>query len=55
MIHVFPANLALLRAAEEALELIGGFLHARLVRTSAATSRMLTGRHNLIGLQRIRR
>jgi acetyl esterase/lipase len=30
MIHVFPANLALLRAAKEALELIGGFLRAHL-------------------------
>ena len=31
MIHVFPANLALLRAAKEALELIGAFLRAHLV------------------------
>jgi monoterpene epsilon-lactone hydrolase len=31
MIHVFPANLALLRAAREALELIGAFLRAHLV------------------------
>ncbi len=30
MVHVFPANLALLRAAKEALELIGGFLRAHL-------------------------
>jgi monoterpene epsilon-lactone hydrolase len=31
MVHVFPANLALLRAAREALGLIGGFLRAHLV------------------------
>jgi len=31
MVHVFPANLALLRAAPEALELIGEFLRAHLV------------------------
>jgi monoterpene epsilon-lactone hydrolase len=31
MVHVFPANLALLRAATEALELIGEFLRAHLV------------------------
>jgi acetyl esterase/lipase len=30
MVHVFPANLALLRAAKEALELIGDFLRAHL-------------------------
>jgi DNA-binding transcriptional LysR family regulator len=31
MVHVFPANLALLRAAKEALELIGAFLRAHLL------------------------
>jgi acetyl esterase/lipase len=31
MVHVFPANLALLRAAKEALELTGAFLRAHLV------------------------
>jgi monoterpene epsilon-lactone hydrolase len=30
MVHVFPANIALLGAAPEALDLIGGFLRARL-------------------------
>ena len=30
MIHVFPANLALLRAAPEAMDLIGGFLNGQL-------------------------
>lgn len=32
MVHVFPANLALLRAAREALELLGKFLRAHLGR-----------------------
>jgi len=32
MVHVFPANLALLRAAKEALELTGAFLRAHLVK-----------------------
>jgi monoterpene epsilon-lactone hydrolase len=30
MVHVFPANLALLRAAKEALDLLGNFLRSRL-------------------------
>ena len=47
MVHVFPANLALLRAAKEALELIGEFLRAHLVegiplsRSAQGTSRHL--------------
>jgi epsilon-lactone hydrolase len=32
MVHVFPANLALLRAAREALDIAGNFLHHNLVR-----------------------
>ena len=31
MVHVFPANLALLRAAREATDITGAFLHRRLI------------------------
>jgi epsilon-lactone hydrolase len=38
MVHVFPANLALLHAARESLELIGEFLRAHLVSRSIPDS-----------------
>ena len=34
MVHVFPANIALLRAAPEALDLLGGFLKRHLIAAS---------------------
>jgi len=46
MVHVFPANLALLSAAKEALELIGGFLRAHLM---TATPLSLSARVSAAG------
>jgi monoterpene epsilon-lactone hydrolase len=47
MVHVFPANLPLLRAAPEALELIGGFLRAHLVAEMPSPGTTQGTRHHL--------
>jgi monoterpene epsilon-lactone hydrolase len=42
MVHVFPANLAVLRAAREATEAIGAFLHRHLTDPAISSAPVFT-------------